>query len=517
MIRIKDFTIRLVLTFILLLVMALITAQILTGPDINDEHMYLAAAKLLDQHTLYRDFAFLQTPYMVYLYKGAMDLFPDGGMLLTARWVKLGLVALTLILFARLCLLFSGSLVWTGALVWLLPASSVFRSDLHFARNYQLPLLLTLLALGLWAAWLTAEPKGIWRLGSAGFLLGLAVGCKLTFGVFIPAAILTLVVLSPDIRRRLILSAVFLTGVLLGMLPMLVIFWRAGWDCVRFGLFDYHALNIRWRGATAFDQGMDGAGKARLGLGQLLEISNLSVLLLIGLAVVLVLRRQKRSAGQGPALLSLLGIWCGAALLLFVLPKPVWIWYLTPLWVLLFLLAAALYRLISDAGARRPLLLVASLLVGVTLVVNLSQELDQVRAWAFDRSSWTGIRMKRESEALRRHLEDAGIRGAVASLRPLHALEAGLPIFAELASADFAYRVGDYVSDEARQKLRITSPSRIAALLNHDPPAALILGFDDDLEKPLLNFARKRGYTRVRNLIRKAEVYIRPPAAKPSN
>jgi hypothetical protein len=40
----------------------------------------------------------------------------------------------------------------------------------------------------------------------------------------------------------------------------------------------------------------------------------------------------------------------------------------------------------------------------------------------------------------------------------------------------------------------MTSPTRIGALLDADPPAALLLGFDPALEAPMLAYANKNGY-----------------------
>ena len=70
---------------------------------------------------------------------------------------------------------------------------------------------------------------------------------------------------------------------------------------------------------------------------------------------------------------------------------------------------------------------------------------------------------------------------------------------------------------------RMTSPTRIAALLDADPPAALLLGFDPALEAPMLAYAKRNGYVPVpdfcdrrpirhRHLVHQAQRQIDRPA-----
>ena len=106
--------------------------------------------------------------------------------------------------------------------------------------------------------------------------------------------------------------------------------------------------------------------------------------------------------------------------------------------------------------------------------------------------------------------------GKVATLAPIYPLEGGLEVYPELATGPFAYRTGDITPPTLAAQYRMTSPTRIGALLASDPPAALLLGFDATLEAPMVAYAEANGYDRVADLgIRDrygtAVLYLRRP------
>ena len=78
-------------------------ATTLTERVDRDEHMYLAAAHLSAEHRLYEDFAFLQTPYSVGVYRAVSAVSPGDWTLLPARIFKILLTAgMIVLLFAVL-------------------------------------------------------------------------------------------------------------------------------------------------------------------------------------------------------------------------------------------------------------------------------------------------------------------------------------------------------------------------------------------------------------------------------
>jgi hypothetical protein len=80
---------------------------------------------------------------------------------------------------------------------------------------------------------------------------------------------------------------------------------------------------------------------------------------------------------------------------------------------------------------------------------------------------------------------------------PVYPLEGGLEVYKEFATGQFVYRTGDLTRPALLANYRTTSPSKIAAFLEKDPPAAMLLGFEPELEAPLADFARRNGYREV--------------------
>jgi hypothetical protein len=120
--------------------------------------------------------------------------------------------------------------------------------------------------------------------------------------------------------------------------------------------------------------------------------------------------------------------------------------------------------------------------------------------------NWAGISYHRTAHEVRRILETqtsiAPHHTNVATLSPLYALEANLPIYEELATGAFLYRVGDLLTAEERLRYVGTSPDTIHALLDRDPPAAILVGYYTNhpleyLEQPLVEYARTRNYRAI--------------------
>jgi len=112
-------------------------------------------------------------------------------------------------------------------------------------------------------------------------------------------------------------------------------------------------------------------------------------------------------------------------------------------------------------------------------------------------------------------MAEAGAAGKVATLSPIYPLEGGLDVYMELATGPFAYRTGDITAPDLAKFYRMTSPATIGALLKSDPPAALLLGFEPELEAPLMTFAEQNGYVRlpdfeINDRYGSAGLYVRP-------
>jgi hypothetical protein len=127
--------------------------------------------------------------------------------------------------------------------------------------------------------------------------------------------------------------------------------------------------------------------------------------------------------------------------------------------------------------------------------------------------NWIPIRIHDTAYAVRDKLQKAGVplTGRVATVSPLYAVEANLPIYPELATGHFLFRVGDLLSEGERARYVSTSRETVTALLAQRPPAAIIVGFSGNLEKPLVKYGEANGFQKIEKLGEGADLYLRPP------
>ena len=129
-----------------------------------------------------------------------------------------------------------------------------------------------------------------------------------------------------------------------------------------------------------------------------------------------------------------------------------------------------------------------------------------------ERSGWSGLRVHDIAMSIRSAVQDNGLgrSGKIATLSPIFVVEANLPIYSELSTGPFLYRVGDLLSPEERDRFVGTSPSSIGDLLDEDPPAAIIVGFEGDLDRPLKEYAIMNSYRQIHLAGFDGELYVRP-------
>ena len=141
----------------------------------------------------------------------------------------------------------------------------------------------------------------------------------------------------------------------------------------------------------------------------------------------------------------------------------------------------------------------AALLAGAVLVIILgAPRLAQgLGAWR-SLSDATVFSTDRAGSTLRALLTEHGVQDEkVATLMPVYPVEAGLPVYNEFATGQFAYRIMPYAGPDLRAQYRAVGPDQVAGFLAADPPGSLLLGFEPELEAPFLQFARDRGYLRI--------------------
>jgi hypothetical protein len=136
---------------------------------------------------------------------------------------------------------------------------------------------------------------------------------------------------------------------------------------------------------------------------------------------------------------------------------------------------------------------------------------------ALDSENWFASQVERGAANIRRILEAREISGRVATLQPLWAIEAGLPVYEEFSTGPFMFSIGDRLSDRQRQLAIVTSPRYLEERFGKEPPAAILTGFyGRDLlweETALTRYARSHGYlpAGVISSWTRAQLFLRPP------
>ena len=130
------------------------------------------------------------------------------------------------------------------------------------------------------------------------------------------------------------------------------------------------------------------------------------------------------------------------------------------------------------------------------------------------KDKWSGLHVHDVAAKIRNALiiNHIGPGGKVATLSPLYAIEANLPIYNELSTGPFLYRVGDLLTIEQRRHFVGSSPNSIGDLFAGDPPSAIVIGNDGQLDKPLVEYARNNNYREifVAGFRGNGKLYVRP-------
>ncbi len=447
----------------------------MTKPLDHDEHQFVASGWLIVHQALlpYRDFPYFHLPYLSLVYALAY-LFTDH-LLLTARLISvcaaLGCALLVYRVVRGADQDARATLIAVAAvLLWLLNPLTQVASGL--AWNHDTALLFCLLAF----AFFTRPQAGRRDDFLSGLCLAVAVGIRATFALPV-AAFVAAAWFGPGRARRLLN---WTAGLLVGLLPLLLFFLLAPAQFI-FGNLTYAALNTEWRFANEYDRAMTLAGKLAYLASDVVGLSStLFLLVAFGLALLLALRTR---LGRP--------FWLASALsaLLFVsafLPTPTFPQYFySAIPFIVVSVALACRSLTGSAGvAVMTVLLLGSVWQGSGLLGPLP--------YVFSPGQWTPSMARQTGAWLR---EQTG-PGTVATLAPIIPLEAGLPIYPELATGPFAYRVGALMTVAERRAQNVFAPDDIDTLLDARAPRGLLLGYEPEtLEGPFVDFARPRHFT----------------------
>jgi hypothetical protein len=473
----------------------------------RDEMMFVPPAVLLESQRLYADFFFNHTPYSAWYFRGLHLVFGGAGLLFAARLgVFLGWIGLAAATAGVVWALTRSRLVAVFALVGLLTCHALLNEPGMAATDNLLQLPFATLGMGLFLIETTGTSPRFWRLAMAGASVSVAIGIKISAATFAPPIAIAAVLMPAGLPLAARLRRVLLPLVIGGVIGALPLFWYLAADP---GLFIAHVLKFHLGPHVAYwqanqhsepDLALGLGGKLRIAYATWLEGAPLVmavVILSLGWSASrpAVGRRRAGKAGLRRPILYVLAT-LALTMALSLLPTPGFPqYYILPL-ASLPLLAALAYRQLGEDGqeAMRPVLGAATVVMLVLAAPWLAPGLTAIAR----PDGTTPAATARGGAELRRALETYKPAGEkVATFLPIYPLEAGLPVYPEFATGQFAYRIAPFTAPELAAEYRMVGAEGIAALFDADPPAAMVLGYEPGLEAPMLRYAETHGYTRV--------------------
>jgi 4-amino-4-deoxy-L-arabinose transferase-like glycosyltransferase len=492
------FTMKHFVSAAILLVLAVPAfSQIMITFDHN-EHMYVAAAALIrDGEAIYRDFSFLQMPYLPFLLAGLYALTHTTHLLVVGKLVSFAFLVLSVIVLYLITWRRSGSALLAFSLGTVLITHPIVLRSASEASNYLMPLACSLVSYLLFVEFSKGEK---WlAMSCSGFALALAIGARLTYLLLLPAFFLVFLIPSRYSRsgkENLSGLLAFTAGLLVGLFPALFLFMREP-RAFLFNNIGYHQLNARLFDLTGYERAMSLPEKVDYASTVLVLAENLTLILALALFLILYLYYRRAGGAARPASL---GVDLSACLLVLSLvgtfiPTPLWPQYFAMPVPFVLVLLSCLYPQFSAPG-KKAARFTLWVVIAVLLLIYAPGMLDYSKVVSAS-SGWSGVVIHRQAQRIKRNMEPIQEGDRVATLSPLYALEAGLPIYDELASGPFVYRVGDLLEPAERSTWRVISPDTIEDLFDREPPRAILVGFEKGLDDPLERYAQSHNYQRV--------------------
>lgn len=483
-------------------------ARIMTYPLQHDEQFYISAGVLFDRYPLYSGIGFSHLPNIVLLFAGAFALLGDTHYLLIGRLLTFaGWVAT----FAALLLIgrdYARSLLAGGLMVALLALNPMFLNATGMtATNNFLPVPFMLFGLYFFLRAADRSDASPGFALASGFLLAVAAGFKANYLLLlVPFAIALPLLPNFSLRIRLTRIALpLLAGGIIGGLPSILYALDDPAGFVAHVVNAHRGPQLGYWAAhpDPVDPKVIGiAGKVLMAHRLWLAgVALLTLVLLASLTAIAVMRRET-FALRWPHLLvgslALLGV------VISFLPTPAFPQYFTPPLPFAIVLAGLLFGSLDGPGRDLAKPVMAAVL-GLTLVTGAPLLLPSLTGLA-NPGGWTGLRVARDGAAMAAQVREQAGDGPVATLSPIHALEGHLPVYPQFALGPFIVRAAPWVPEEDRRHYsHFVTPDGIPALLRAQPPAAILIGMEGDIDAPLEAFAGAHGYRPVPISLRKIE------------
>lgn len=446
----------------------------------NDEQMYVSAGVLAQTDTIYKNFAYLQMPYLPMIYAGIYKITGTEYYLLYARIFSFLSMFASVIVIYLLGYLITKNFVLALMGVLLYSFNEITIHAMGFAWNAAPPVVFSLLAIYFFLRMNDrGEVKPVYVF-IAGLCIAIAGGIKLYYLMmilpFIAASLLFPHTYS--LKYKIRFSFVPLSvGFGAGLLPALYYFFNDP-QVFLFNNLGFHALNYTWHLENEFlTVGSTTTILSKLRyLMQVLGWQTIMPFLFVVLTGIVLLVMHLRSiktffvyliSNKDLFVISTVIV---VAVISALQPSSLWQHHLAYPFPFKVLFIFSLYKALSDHYKKIFLSIAAIAALLVTVYGFPVASMHVPHMGSIER--WTPVRYHNESRYISNYLQDDA---AVATIEPLRALEGGLSIYPEFSTGHFLFQVSDMLDTEERTRYRTTSvPSLPDWIREKEPPVVMI-------------------------------------------
>ncbi len=274
-----------------------------------------------------------------------------------------------------------------------------------------------------------------------------------------------------------------------------------------YGNIVYIRLNTVYYEIILHRTGMDLESKLS-GFVSVLRAQPIEVLLYAALVFTLVVALVRARQNRDRADVARLTV-AGAAIAMWLTafaPTPALLQYMAAPLPFLFILVEAIE--FEPARLQTAIRILGTLIVGATALAGLvKQDALANLAQLAHPEQWPPVQVHELAMNVRGLVPE----GRVLVLQSMVPLEAGLDAYPFTATGPFSWRTSLLLTPERRAEYSVVSPEELTALLQTQPPEAVLVGFEEPnpgferkdmggLERPFREFAVENGYTAERLL-----------------
>ena len=497
-----------ILVVLILIALSLaILANSMTKPLGRDEQMYCTAGSLLAQgKMIYRDFSYpAQMPYHPLLYAALFKTLNTTHYLLAGRILSVVCDILVVVCIVGIYRRIFKSFAVSGILLGLAAAVLyVFNPLVDYANgyawNHDVVVLFVVLSFWLFVSTDFKRKSKYWRTAAIGALLTLATCMRITTAI-VELLFFAVLLAQPaeSLKQRFKTALPFLIAAAVVLLWPVWVIAQAP-RAFFLNLVRIPTLYGQWLHQIGMVHNKYDLTRACLKRPGYFVLIALTIYLY--LTIVCLRRRLKISNAKNLLLAALLPV---TFFIIALIPPTMWRQYLAmpvPFLVMSLTYPLLYLRKLANRSGLNKHFKIASVFVAVcVLVAVISYPVVLYRTViVLVPESWEPMRLHRISEDIAEKLKTqnhvlSAVEGSklILTLAPLYALEGGCEIYTELSAGSIVYRIADSLPPADRAVTHTVGPETLAALLEKNPPSAVLLGVEPRyfsfLEEPLFESA----------------------------